>query len=97
MGKGLKAIEEIKNSFQLLIEKNKQLAGQNEKLDLKVKELEDNIKSKAEEVAELNEKFKILKMTKKLDGSNVGNNKELKLKINEMVREIDKCIALLNK
>ena len=36
-------------------------------------------------------------MSKKLDGVEIGESKELKLKINEMVKEIDKCIALLNK
>ena len=36
-------------------------------------------------------------MSKKLDGGEIGESKELKLKINEMVKEIDKCIALLNK
>ena len=49
------------------------------------------------EINELKEKYKILKMSKKLDGQETENSTELKLKINEMVKEIDKCIALLNK
>ena len=31
------------------------------------------------------------------DGNEVGSTKDVKLMINEMVREIDKCIALLKK
>ena len=51
----------------------------------------------ANEINELKDKYKILKMSKKLDGDQTENSKEFKLKINEMVKEIDKCIALLNK
>ena len=39
----------------------------------------------------------MLKLAKKIEGSGDEKNKDLKLMINEMVREIDKCIALINK
>ena len=39
----------------------------------------------------------MLKLAKQIDGEEVKGNKDVKLMINEMVREIDKCIALLNK
>lgn len=44
---------------------------------------------------ELEENFKVVKLAKsiKADG---GKSTDIKLKINELVREIDKCIALLN-
>jgi hypothetical protein len=47
------------------------------------------------EISTLEEKIKILKLAKTLD---VGTEKstDLKLKINELVKEIDKCIALVN-
>ena len=45
------------------------------------------------------EQIKMLKLASKLDGNGEGTNKnkDVKLMINEMVREIDKCIGLLNK
>ena len=43
------------------------------------------------------ENIKMLKLAKQLDGEKLEENKDIKLMINEMVREIDKCIALLNK
>ena len=47
-------------------------------------------------IKELEEKNKILKLSKSLSNTNENPN-ELKLKINELIREVDKCIALLNK
>lgn len=47
-------------------------------------------------IKELEEKNKILKLSKSLSNTN-ENPYELKLKINELIREVDKCIALLNK
>ena len=46
-------------------------------------------------VSELEENYKVAKLAKsmKADG---GKSTDIKLKINELVREIDKCIALLN-
>jgi len=97
MSKGLKAIEDVKKKFQQLAEINKKLSSKADELELKVSRLEENISNRTTEINEIKEKYKVLKMTKKLEGSETENSKELKLKINEMVKEIDKCIALLNK
>ncbi len=97
MSKGLKAIEDVKKKFQQLAEINKKLSSKADELELKVSRLEENISNSTTEINEIKEKYKVLKMTKKLEGSETENSKELKLKINEMVKEIDKCIALLNK
>ena len=43
------------------------------------------------------DKIKMLKLAKNIEGSGEEKNKDLKLMINEMVREIDKCVALINK
>ena len=48
-------------------------------------------------ISDLNENVKMLKLASQIDGNEVGSTKDVKLMINEMVREIDKCIALLNK
>ena len=45
----------------------------------------------------LEEKIKLLRITKSVNAQEVESNKESRQKINEYVREIDKCIALLNK
>ena len=97
MSEGLKALDSIKKKYQDLSDKNKQLSNKADELEQKVKSLEENISNRVAEINEIKEKYKVLKMTKKLEGVETENSKELKLKINEMVKEIDKCIALLNK
>ena len=65
--------------------------------------LEDNhtLKSEVEDrktdIKRLEEKIKLLRITKSVSAQDVEKNKESRQKINEYVREIDKCIALLNK
>jgi uncharacterized coiled-coil DUF342 family protein len=85
-------------------EKVKTLVSQREEAYSKIKNLRDAVQSMEEQLLEKNnllmeleQKYKVMKMAKSLEGGEVDNNKDLKLKINEMVREIDKCIALLNK
>ena len=95
--KGLIAIDEIKKKFQVLIKENQELANQNQSMKDQLNSINANEQNMVKEINELKEKYKILKMSKKLDGQETENSTELKLKINEMVKEIDKCIALLNK
>ena len=44
---------------------------------------------------ELSEKNKVLKLAKSLSGKQ-GKSTDIKLKINELIREVDKCIAQVN-
>ena len=69
-----------------------------EKLVLE-KEKEDlimQLTKKEEGLLELKEKIKLINISKSVDASEV-ELRDSKLKINKYVREIDKCIALLNK
>ena len=54
------------------------------------------LESKEKEILSLQEKIKLMNISKSGDASK-QEVKETRLKINEYVREIDKCIALLNK
>lgn len=64
------------------------LEGEKQKLQSKVKGLMD-------EIGQLQEENKVLRMASALKGDteNVG---ETKRKISQMVREIDRCIAMMN-
>ena len=55
-----------------------------------------SLKLKEIEILNLQEKIKLMNISKSVDTSK-QEVKETRLKINEYVREIDKCIALLNK
>ena len=89
-------VEKIEAKLGKLIEKY-QYVNQ-EKLILK-QENEDfvaSLKLKEIEISNLQEKVKLMNISRSVDVSK-QDVKETKLKINEYVREIDKCIALLNK
>ncbi len=72
----------------ILQEENKQLSNE-------VKLLKSEIEMLEARVSELQEKQKTLKLAKSLNKEE--KRTEVKLKINELVREIDHCIGLLNK
>ncbi len=59
-------------------------------------ELSRQIEKLKQEKSELNEKIEQLRLATHLL-SGVDENREAKRKINKLVREIDKCIALLNR
>lgn len=81
-------INKLLSSFNNLKLVNDDLKNEKFRLSL---ELEDKYK----EINALNDKIKIMSISKSVDVSN-NDVKETRLKINEYIREVDKCIALLN-
>ena len=90
----------------ILIEKARKLAEQNVKLRLvnviqekEIKELKDALDAELSKTQELNNKIKIIKLAQNISSATPDENgevTELKRKINEYIREIDNCIAMLN-
>lgn len=66
-----------------------------EEKDREIKELKEKVKALKDENKEIIEKYNTLKTAESIAGV-VKDNHEAKIKINKMVREIDKCITLLN-
>ena len=81
-------INKLLSTFNNLKLVNDELKNEKSRLSL---ELED----KSKEINALNDKIKIMGISKSVDVSN-NDVKETRLKINEYIREVDKCIALLN-
>ena len=69
-----------------------------EKLDLQRNNntLNVQLQEKESQIVALQDKVKLMNISKSVDASK-EEVKSTRLKINEYVREIDKCIALLNK
>jgi chromosome segregation ATPase len=89
-------IDHIDALLAKLLDKHAQLKAENDDLRLKLKETNELVKTKEEELNSTKEKMKLLSLAKQMDSSGESENKkELKLKINEVLREIDKCIAVL--
>ena len=67
---------------------------ENKSLESKIQTLQSELESLQKEKQDLNNKLKTTKVAKPI--SEGDGSYEAKMRINQLVREIDKCIALLN-
>ena len=89
-------VEEVKANIEKIIGICEELRGRNVALKEANGLLEKTVNEQQGEIKELHGTIEMLKMAKSLAVSD-GKTTDAKLKINELVREIDKCISLLNK
>ena len=82
-------LEELLKRFKELRRENIELRHENEKLMFTLEQDKEKLK-------ELETKYERVKLTGALLGEG-GRAVEAKKKINELVREIDRCVALLNR
>ena len=87
-------ISGIEYKLNKLIERHHLILTENRQYINKIQELITLNTKQKETIKQLEEKIKILKIAKSLESKE--GNVEAKLKINELVREIEKCIGLLN-
>lgn len=86
-------VSSLRKKTEKLIEKHQSTLEKNETLLQEVLELKEELAQKNQQIEGFENKVTLLKLAK-----SVGNEstKDVKLKINEMVREIDKCIAKIS-
>ena len=88
-------LNDVKKGLGQLVEQNIQLQADRLKLENHIAGLQTQLTEAQDEFGELHELNGQLKMAKAVSGPGEDTG-EAKAKINEMVREIDKCLALLN-
>jgi hypothetical protein len=89
-------IEELKSRlarFIAILEREKE---EKETLKQNNQEFQKKIKMHQARISELELKYANLKIAKSLLSENEGSH-DAKIRVNRIVREIDKCIALLNR
>jgi chromosome segregation ATPase len=84
-----KKLEELFERYNNLRIKNVELKNENEAI-------KHNLQERDEKIKELENKYERIKISGALMGEG-ENASEAKKKINELVREIDRCVALLNR
>ena len=89
-------LAQLKLKVEKLINLHNRLANENNQLKSVQNQLNDDLKKSQQMIHDLEEKNKLIKMAQAVSG-NDQNTRELKLKINEYIREIDKCLALINR
>jgi len=80
---------EMKEEQRIISEKNNRLEQQNRELKDQFQTMKDNHETVVEEL-------KMAKLSKAIIPQNDEERTELKRKINEFIKEIDRCVALLN-
>ena len=90
-----KIISNIEIKLNNLLSSNNKLKEINESLNAEKANFISEIETKNKEIDALKDKIKIMSISKSVDASK-GDIRQTKLKINEYIREIDKCIAQLN-
>ena len=88
-------ISGIEIKLNNLLSSYKKLKSNNSSLMLENSKLISEIEQKNNEINTLKDKIKIMSISKSVDASK-GDVRQTKLKINEYIREIDKCITQLN-
>jgi hypothetical protein len=90
------SFEQLESRIQQLIGMYEKERSVKEKFSKEKSELKEQLRLGLERVKVLEEKYNKLKISKALIASSEDVH-DAKLKVNRMVREIDKCIALLNR
>ena len=88
--------ESIKQKVKLLVSALEKVKQENELLLIQNSDLKKSIEEKEQTLAELKEHYDRLKFAKSLQATNQEVH-DAKIKVNRIVREIDNCIALLNR
>jgi len=88
------AADRLRLKIEKLVHLHTKLGEDNARLTEERDALREKLREQEAIIAKLKERGTIAKLAQQLPEKN--GNTDLKLKINELVREIDKCIALLN-
>ena len=89
-----KRLDQVLDRTQKLVEISKALQEQNDLINLENQSLKVALESSEAKRREMEEKLRLVKLAKSLEGTS-EKTLDIKQKINEFVREIDKCIVLL--
>jgi regulator of replication initiation timing len=82
-------VDRLWKSRQMLAEKLEKVENNNSQLLIELETMR-------QEVTSLREANQVLRMAKAVSGED-QNTRDLKLRINEYIREIDRCLALINR
>ena len=86
----------LRQKVEQLVAAYEQLQREHQQLQTQYAELQQQLASKGQALSELNGRFTALNLAQAIKGSS-SDMHDARIKVNRIVREIDKCIALLNK
>ncbi|MBN2764220.1 MAG: hypothetical protein JXR41_14095 [Bacteroidales bacterium] len=90
-------INELKNKIKTIISLYENQKNNNKELEDNNRELNEKLILLENKISDVEEKYENLKLARALITPGDEGTHEAKIKVNRIVREIDKCIALLNR
>ena len=88
-------VKELKEKIHLVFGEFEKLEKRNEELEQEIISLKNKVRFLEEEKGILGTKYENLKLAKAIEGG-CGESQTARNKMNRLMREIDKCVALLN-
>lgn len=95
MSKIIETTNLLEDKLETLLEAFAFLKEENEILHSRIAGVEVALAEKQQQFDEKEKSYQLLKIAKTIEGSNVST-KDTKLKINALIRKIDKCIVQLS-
>ncbi len=92
----IEIVHNLQHKISRLVERYRSVKSDNELMKTQNDQLTTQLVESAREMADLKEKYNTLKFSKTIEATG-GDVHFAKIRINQIVREIDKCIALLNR
>ena len=89
-------ISSLEGKIKRVIQYAEELKASNGRLNDQIDRLTGQLRDKDQEMKVLESKYQSLKLAKTMISSS-EDVREAKFQVNRMIREIDRCIALLNK
>lgn len=93
--KNLLPVQELRSRITRLFGEFERVEQKNTALATEVETLQNRVKEYEQQLADITDKYENLKLAKGFE-SGFDDSRIVRQKINKLVREIDKCVALLN-
>ena len=85
----------VRDKVENLLKENPLVKGENDAMRDRIAALERTVELQKNTLSELTEQNKLIKLAKNLTLED-SDTAEMKTKVNELIKEIDRCIDLLN-
>ena len=90
------SVNSVKEKVERIISDNQRLRAELVKLDSERDGLKHKVSESENRVADLQKRIEVMELGEAM-ASVSGDNRKARLRINRLLREIDKCIALMNR
>ena len=93
-GASRQAVENIGRQVERLIDEHRKVSRQRDQLAAECRDLREQNRSLREEVKRLESELAFAQVSEGLAGGDDKNRKKARARVNRLLREVDKCIAI---